>query len=187
MAGSRCPLSRFVSAIVATWSLVAIACASTPSSATRPEYRKLFAAVERNDDEKVAEEAEAVLRTNFADLFAHHFARVAYTKLGKSQLADLHRRIGTGLFQSLLASGDGRSPDTAMKVISVEEEYFFLRLRGETVKQQSLRNCAGRPCDVLKTIDARTSEEREWYFDVEAPMVRSERALSGPRPQSSCR
>jgi len=108
----------------------------------RGTLRTLFAAAAEKDDRKVAEEAEAVLKTNFAEMTAHQFAWAAYGRLGKPDRADFHRRIGTGLFKSMVASGDAKSPDTAMKVISVEEEYFFLRAAGETVDEQSLGTCA---------------------------------------------
>ena len=49
-----------------------------------------------------------------------------------------HMHFYYGLLASIAESGDGRAPETAMKVISVAEEYYVLRHIGATLIKQSL-------------------------------------------------
>ena len=44
-----------------------------------------------------------------------------------------------GLMASVAASGDGKSPETAYKVIAVDEEYTFLNHIGAKLKSQALK------------------------------------------------
>jgi uncharacterized protein with GYD domain len=43
-----------------------------------------------------------------------------------------------GLLSSITSSGDGRSPETAFRVVSVHEEYSLLQEIGAKVEKQSL-------------------------------------------------
>ena len=146
---------------------------------------KLMATAQNHDFKKMAEVADAVLKSNYADLDAHYFASVAAKELGKPEQAEFHRWIGTGLFRSLRSTGDGQSPATAMKVISVDEEYFFIRVMGQMPRQQSLGTCAGHPCDIYKTTDPESKQEHTWYFDVEIPMKRMHEAIEGNQKSDS--
>jgi hypothetical protein len=125
----------------------------------------------------MAEAADAVLKSNYADLDGHYFAKIAAKELGKPELAEFHRWVETGLLKSLSSSGDGNSPETAMKVISVDEEYFTLRMMGQMPGSQSLSTCAGSPCDIMTTMDPQSKQEHKWYFNVEIPMKREAEAL----------
>jgi hypothetical protein len=64
------------------------------------------------------------------DIDARMVAAVALLELGRPQEADLHKRWYHGLVDSVLASGDGKSVETAFVVISVPEEYAMLRALG---------------------------------------------------------
>lgn len=84
-----------------------------------------------------------------------------------------HRYAYYGLMASLAASGDGRSKDSAYKVIAVEEEYTLMNHIGAKLDQQTLQY----PCDVMEvTIDGKAEI---LYFDVSLPM-----AAIGPEPRS---
>jgi len=76
-----------------------------------------------------------------------------------------------GLLSSITSSGDGRSAETAYKVISVSEEYFLLRDIGAKLKQQSLVGS----CDVM-VVDQR-GKEKVYYFDVRIPLEAERREL----------
>jgi hypothetical protein len=59
---------------------------------------------------------------------------------------------------------DGKTPETAFKVISVDEEYALLREIGAKVKEQSLVG----PCDKMQV--ERNDKEYTFYFDVRIPL-----------------
>lgn len=138
---------------------------------------RLMTAARDHDYKKMADAAEAVLKSNYADLDAHYFAKVAAKALGKPEQEEFHRRIELSLLKSLRSSGDGQTPETAMKVISVDEEYFILRMMGQVPKEQSLGTCAGACCDIYTSKDQDSKQEHTWYFNVEIPMKRLSEAL----------
>ncbi len=142
---------------------------------------KLMAAARNRDFKKMEEAADAVLKSNYADLDAHFFAKIAAKELGKPEKAEFHDWVETGLLKSLRSSGDGRSAATAIKVISVDEEYFILRMMDQMPKSQALSKCEGKPCDIMTTTDRESEQEHTWYFNVEVPMRRMTEAIEGNR------
>jgi len=138
---------------------------------------KLMTAARNRDFKKMAEAADAVLKSNYADLDGHFFAKIAAKELGKPEQAEFHHWVETGLLKSLRSSGDGRSAATAMKVISVEEEYFILRMMDQMLERQALSKCEGKPCDIMTTVDRESKQEHKWYFNIEIPMRRTAETL----------
>ncbi|HEV2992622.1 MAG TPA: DUF4919 domain-containing protein, partial [Candidatus Angelobacter sp.] len=98
-------------------------------------------------------------------------------ELGKPEKAEFHNWVEMGLLKSLRSSGDGKSAATAMKVISVDEEYFILHMMGQIMKSQALSTCEGKPCDVMTTEDRESKQEETWYFNVEIPLNRTRKAI----------
>jgi hypothetical protein len=76
-----------------------------------------------------------------------------------------------GLLQSITATGDGKTAETAFKVISVAEEYALLREIGAKVKSQSLVG----PCDKMQV--ERNGKEYTFYFDIRIPLRADVKAL----------
>lgn len=62
------------------------------------------------------------------DILAQQITATALSKLGREPEAQAHVRMYRGLVDSILASGDGRTPGTAFVVISISEEYAVLRV-----------------------------------------------------------
>src|SRR5262249_6041170 len=62
------------------------------------------------------------------DIDAHLIRAVALKQLGRVAESDHHIQWVRGLVDSILTSGDGRTPQTAFVVISVAEEYSILRV-----------------------------------------------------------
>jgi len=143
-----------------------------------PEARsKLFDAAKNRDFPKMLDAANLVLKSNYADLDAHYFAKIAAKQVGKPELAEFHDWVEMGLLNALRSTGDGKTPETAMKVISVHEEYFILRMMRQQPSMQSLSTCKGNPCDIMKARDPETGAEQTWYFDASIPMNQMAKAL----------
>ena len=148
-----------------------------------PDARgELMKAAGRRDFAAMKNTSAIVLKGNFADLDAHYFAKIAARELGNEADADFHHWAEMGLLNALRATGDGRSAETAMKVISVSEEYFIIRVMGQIPKQQSLGKCSGNPCDIYVATDRETNREMTWYFNIAIPMSRLGDALGRPAP-----
>ena len=138
---------------------------------------KLMRVARSHDFKEMAKAADAVLKSNYTDLEGHYFARIAAKQMGKPELEEFHHWVEMGLLKSLRSSGDGQSPITAMKVISIDEEYFILHMMGQTLRKQASGTCAGAPCDIMTVTDEESKQQHKWYFNVEIPMKQMAEAL----------
>ena len=71
--------------------------------------------------------SESWLASCPVDMDAHYLAAVALTELGREEEARAHVDWYRGLVESVLATGDGHTPETAWVVISAQEEYSILQ------------------------------------------------------------
>lgn len=109
------------------------------------------------------------------DIDAHFFRAVALKEVGRNEESDLHVEWYKGLVESVLQSGDGRSPQTAWVVISVPEEYSILRaMRVKRIGQQLIEG----HIDALE-VERRDGKRITVYFDPRAHFQRLGRRLEG--------
>ena len=66
---------------------------------------------------------------------------------------------------AILASGDGRTRETAFKVDSIREEYEVMGHFGLRLESQSLV-VHDKPYDLLQTVKVSTGETVELWFDI---------------------
>jgi hypothetical protein len=101
------------------------------------------------------------------DMDAHYLAAVALTELGREQEARAHVAWYRGLVESVLATGDGQTPETAWVVVSAREEYSILQALHVDLLEQGV---------VEGGIDAMTVEvegnTRTFYFKPRARVSR---------------
>lgn len=98
------------------------------------------------------------------DLDVQFLRAVALKETGRAEESDLHLGWYKGLAESVLASGDGRTPETAWVVISVHEEYAVLRgLRVKPVSQELLDG----NIDAVE-VERRDGKRVTLYFDPKA-------------------
>ena len=79
---------------------------------------------------------------------------------------EFHGAVKNALVKSIVNSGDGKSPETAMYVIGVAEEYEALQELGLTQESQRLEQKNNRHYDVFSVRDS-TGEKRDVYFAVD--------------------
>jgi hypothetical protein len=75
-----------------------------------------------------------------------------------------------GLVDSILSSGDGKTPETAYHVISVDEEYAVLNTLGFKVVKQSLMESKGHSYDKMEVLHMKSKEPGMIYFNVDMPL-----------------
>ncbi len=80
-------------------------------------------------------------------------------------LAKKHKALAEGLLQPILKSGDGKTPETAYRVISIPEEYMTLSYLGYYVTSQIALNVDNKFYDVM-VVKNQSGEEQRFYFDV---------------------
>ena len=133
------------------------------------DYRALNGALGQGDYAGAVKTAEAVLERNFVDLNAHMVAYIAHRETKNEEKAKFHRAISEGLLDSIKATGDGKSPETAYEVISISEEYAMFRAMGVRPVKQSLVQDKGHSYDAVVVVDPRTNQQTTYYFNVDKP------------------
>lgn len=118
----------------------------------------MFEALSNEQFEQALKEAHAILEENYLVLHAHYVCALAYQKMNNLKKYDLHMFILKGLVDSIIGEGDGMSPETAYKVINIEEEYFLIYSMGFTPQEQRSLNIAGHNYDEILLRDAEGNE-----------------------------
>ena len=76
------------------------------------------------------------------DMRIHHYTGISLAESDKGEQAEHHFRWASGLMDSLVASGDGMSPETAYFTISIAESYdalyfFWYRIQEPVTDQRT--------------------------------------------------
>ncbi len=108
---------------------------------------------------------EQLLADDYMHAPLHLTLSYIYQQLEDEGRAAWHLQFARGLISSLLSSGDGRSPQTAFKVITVREEYEMLRALSLESLGQRLIAQDDRYFDVLTVRDG-SGAEGEVFFEV---------------------
>ena len=130
-------------------------------------------AYKAKDNKKVVELSKSWIEKVPVDADIHFMRAQALKKVGDLEGFSYHWYCFYGLIHSIASSGDGKTPETAFKVISVSEEYYLLNEIGAEVIEQSL----DYPCDVMKVL-LRDGTEATFYFNVSIPMKATSRQLN---------
>ena len=144
------------------------------------DTKAAFAALNSKDYKGAAKSAEAALKSNYMDMEAHVAASSAYKGLGDTAKSDFHRAVYLGLVNSILDSGDGKTPDTAYVVISTHEEYIALRALGLTFQGQALNNAKDHTFDVMTCVNPETKESFKVYFNIDISWAAETKMFSKP-------
>lgn len=137
------------------------------------EREAILVAARAKDQQKVFELSGRWLTKCPVDADIHALRSAAATSLNDIKSYVHHLYFAYGLMQSVMQSGDGLTPKTAFKVISVAEEYSVLREFGAEVQRQTLTE---GPCDKM---DCQYPDGKivTLYFDVSIPMKAFNREL----------
>jgi hypothetical protein len=124
-------------------------------------------AVAKHDSAALVPICNAIVDRVFVDLDAHKYLKHAHTDLGHPAEADFHRFVELGLLKSIIGGNDGKSAATAWRVVTVDEEYFVLRMIGAKPAQQHLKSIDGHHYDVMDTVDGATKSSVTYYFNID--------------------
>ncbi len=134
------------------------------------ERRAIEQAMETGNVDLLLELSEKWLQKCPVDADVHAMRSHAANRVGDAKAYVYHLFFAMGLMQSVMESGDGRTPETAWKVISIVEEYSILREIGAEVTGKTL-TATDPPCDAMH-VKLPTGEKTTLYFDVSIPMER---------------
>jgi hypothetical protein len=136
----------------------------------RTESKKAMrAAIDADDCRKALAVADSILKMNYVDIESHLVLARCLERAGDVATARRHATIAQGLLQSIRGYASGRTPDSAIVVISIDEEHAFLAMHGLEQTLVAGVNCGGHLCDAIQTVD-RASGKTQWlYFNVGIP------------------
>ena len=139
--------------------------------------RAMHDAFNAQDCGKVLAAADKVLAEIFVDIEAHLLSARCFEVGGDQAKAGAHRAIAKGLMDSIVASGNGKTPKTAFIVVTIDEEYAVLSaLRWRRVSQ-SLINDDGHAFDRMDVKSATSEETATLFFQIDRPMTWLSRQL----------
>ena len=133
-------------------------------------YRPLWGAVAQKNYAEAIKIAQSVFEKNFIEVNANMVAHIAYRETGDTERAAFHRFMADGLLASIKSTKDGKTPETAFEVISVSEEYGFMRSMALRPIRQSLIQDKGHFFDALVVLD-NANQESTVYFNIDKPFT----------------
>ena len=148
----------------------------TPSAdgATR---KAMFAALNAKDYAQALDLAERILKDRYVDIYAHQTASVAYRELDKRAEGSVHASLARELIRSIVESGDGNSPETAMLLISEEEESVILSALQLRMVSQELQDVDGHTYDRVEAMDSGDGSV-VLFFNLDVPVAKVREALT---------
>jgi len=157
---------------------LAYADSSAYKPSSNPEARKsMFEALSAKEFAKAAELAEDILQDRFVDIYGHQVASVAYRELGDRAKAAVHGSIARELIRSIVESGDGNTPQTAMLLISEEEESVILQALELKIVAQELIDVEGHTFDRVEAMDSGDGMVT-LYFNLDVPVIKVREAMA---------
>ena len=133
----------------------------------RDQEDQMWEAYKSGKYEEALQIGNSILDMNYLRVMTHYIFSEVYGKLGDTQKQKFHEDVFFGLVDSIIKSGDGKSPETAMTVIDVREEYDVLDVLGFEQDSQSLVEKDGKRYDLIVAKNPETGETREFYFNVD--------------------
>jgi hypothetical protein len=129
-----------------------------------PEIRNaMFAALSAKDHAQAIELAESILKDRYVDIYG-----------AKSSI---HGALARELMRSIVESGDGSTPESAMMLISEEEEAIILQALQLKVLRQDLMAENGHTYDKVETMDS-NDVSMTLYFNLDVPVIKVRQALA---------
>jgi len=127
-------------------------------------------AVVDGDCEAAIKHGHTILEKYYLYIDVHAVLSNCYRRVGHKVFTRRHAAMALGLFQAILASGDGKAPETAYVIIAASEQETMLRRRGLRLVHQELINKDGRNYHLI-TAMTKGGAKAEIYFNVD-PLVR---------------
>ncbi len=138
-----------------------------------PERQAVFTAIRSKDYKSALELSKAWLEKVPVDAEVHYLRGHFLKKAGDIPGSMHHFHCFYGLMRSITATGDGKSPKTAWKVISVSEEYALLNEIDAKLIDQSLVDS----CDKMH-VSLPDGTETDYYYDVSISLAATARQLA---------
>jgi len=128
--------------------------------------RKINNAINNQDYSQCVKSANKWLELNHTSINAHAEKSFCCKKQKLKECEHKHASIVNGLLDSIVNSGDGRTPSTAYETFNTDEIYFFMHVYGLKRVSQALSDKDGRAYDVMEVESIKSGKPFTIYFDV---------------------
>lgn len=132
----------------------------------RKKENAMWKAYKEGKLEEAIQLGSEILERDYLRSMTHFIFSRIYEQLNDTAKQKFHDEVAYGLVRSVAKSGDGKTPETAMTVISIEEEYNVLDVLGFEQKSQELVEKGGKAFDHLQAHNPETDETRDFWFDI---------------------
>jgi hypothetical protein len=146
----------------------------------RPLYTVAVVMSGKNDCITATAAARQVLKIDYTFIQMHLLVGDCLKTFGDGRGAAREAAIAQGLSASLLASGDGKSLQTAYVVVTLAEESFVLVPLGITKQRHTAVGGDGHFYDRVAGVDKITSEPREVFFTADVILAGTARLMNKP-------
>ena len=144
--------------------------------------KDMNAAMDRSDFKEALRLARLDLDADYLDIDAHIVTLIASDKTGDTKSSEHHQWIVKQLFASITGSGDGKTANTAYRVVTVREEYATLMILGLRRTKQALVHDGPHSFDVLTAVDPDTKAESTIYFNIDPIIDHQTKLFSKSKP-----
>lgn len=131
-------------------------------------WNAMLTAYSKNDCATALKEAGAILAKNYLVVDAHVLFAICRAQVKEPEQVEQHDAMARGLISSIMASGDGKSPEKAFVVIAVAEEYSLLGVMCMRSVGQRLLQKDGHKFDVIEAVDS-AGHTASVYFNIDRP------------------
>lgn len=132
-----------------------------------PDREKMVEAFDNKKWAEAAERGSKVLDYEYGNRGLHNAVAEAYEKSGDTKKSEFHKTVAKKIFEALLKSGDGESPKTAYRVMSIREEYVIMSELGYKVSMQAL--VSDKEYGMFDVLTGKNEEGKtaEKYFNID--------------------
>ena len=134
----------------------------------------IFTGFRAGDYDLVLEKSKVWLAKFPIDAPVHWMRAQAFKLAGNMAGYARHMYWYRGLLASMHASGDGRAPESAIKVVALREEHFLVRDLGGEIQSQELIDVDAVTYHKTDVVYG-SGETGTWFFDIAIPVAQLER------------
>jgi tetratricopeptide (TPR) repeat protein len=139
------------------------------------------AAYVAKDCKTALERFKAAIALNFTLSDAHALSADCLEQAGDKAGEAREEAIAQGLFNSLIGSGDGNSPATAFRIVTMHEETVILAVAGVNGTKKTTITTDQGPVEKIDITDQETGKKGAVYFNTGVVVLASAMQKAKPR------
>jgi hypothetical protein len=140
------------------------------------------AAYVAKDCKTALEKFKAAIALNFTLSDAHALSADCLEQAGDKAGEAREEAIAQGLFNSLISSGDGESPSTAFRIVTMHEETVILAVAGVNGTRKTVITTDQGPVEKIDITDQQTGKKGAVFFNTGVVVLASAMQKAKSRP-----